>query len=215
MSNDTQLKQAVVDELNWDPSVNAAHIGVTARDGVISLMGHVESYVEKYAAEAAVRRIKDVKGVAEEIEVRLPSSVKRGDEEIAAAALNRLKWNVSVPVDAVKVKVEKGRVTLTGQVAWRYQMEAAAEDVRSLFGVVSLANMITIRARPDVADISGDITRALHRTWLDPKTISVSAHDGKVKLTGSVHSWSDREIAGMTAWAAPGATAVENDIRVN
>lgn len=215
MSNDTQLKQSVLDELNWEPSVNAAHIGVTAKDGVISLLGHVESYVEKYAAEKAVRRVKDVKGVAEELEVRLPFSVKRTDDDIAAAAISRLKWNVSVPTDAVKVKVEKGWVTLSGEVDWHYQSDSAADDIRSLYGVVGVSNLIAIKARPNAANISSDIMHALHRTWFDPKNIKVTASDGKVKLTGSVHSWSDRETAAMTAWAAPGATSVENDIRVN
>jgi osmotically-inducible protein OsmY len=215
MSNDTQLKQSVLDELNWEPSVNAAHIGVTAKDGVVSLLGHVESYTEKYAAETAVRRVKDVKGVAEELEVRLPYSVKRTDDDIAAAAINRLKWNVSVPKDAVKVKVEKGWVTLTGEVDWHYQAETARDDIRYLMGVVGVSNLVTVKARPNASNISNDIMHALHRTWFDPKNIKVTASEGKVKLTGSVNSWSDRETASTTAWAAPGTTSVENDIRVN
>jgi osmotically-inducible protein OsmY len=215
MSNDTQVKQAVLDELNWEPGVNSAHIGVTAKDGVVSLLGHVESYTEKYAAETAVRRVKDVKGVAEELEVRLPLSVKRADDDIAAAAISRLKWNVSVPSDAVKVKVEKGWVTLTGEVDWHFQAESARDDIRFLMGVIGVSNLFTIKARPNAANISNDIMHALHRTWFDPKNVKVTAFDGKVKLTGSVDSWSDRETAGTTAWAAPGATSGENDIRVN
>jgi osmotically-inducible protein OsmY len=215
MSTDTQLKQSVLDELNWEPSVNAAHIGVTAKDGVVSLLGHVESYTEKYAAETAVRRVKDVKGVAEELEVRLPYSVKRTDDDIAAAAISRLKWNVSVPKDAVKVKVEKGWVTLMGEVDWHYQAETARDDIRYLMGVVGVSNMVTVKARPNASNISNDIMHALHRTWFDPKNIKVTASEGKVKLTGSVNSWSDRETASTTAWAAPGTTSVENDIRVN
>jgi len=215
MTTDNQLKQTVLDELNWEPSVNAAHIGVTAKDGVISLLGHVESYTQKYAAETAVRRLKDVKGFAEELEVRLPFSIKRTDDDIAAAAIGRLKWNVSVPADAVKVKVEKGWVTLTGEVEWHYQAESASDDIRFLMGVTGVSNLITVKARPNATDIGNNIMHALHRTWFDPKNIKVTAVDGAVKLTGTVQSWNDRNVAFNTAWAAPGATSVENDIRVN
>jgi osmotically-inducible protein OsmY len=130
MLNDSQLQQAVLAELKWEPSIAAAHIGVTAKAGVVALTGHVESFMEKHAAETAAGRVKGVKAVAEEIEVRLPFDTKRGDEEIAAAAIERFSWDVSVPPDAVKVKVEKGWITLTGVVDWHYQKEAAEQDVR-------------------------------------------------------------------------------------
>lgn len=133
MTDDTQLQQIVLDQLKWEPSVNAANIGVTARNGVVTLTGHVQSYLEKSSAEKAVRRVKDVKAVAEELEVRLPFSVKHGDEEIASSAVNRLKWDSSVPKDTVKVKVEKGWVTLTGEVDWHFEQEAAARNVRELW----------------------------------------------------------------------------------
>jgi osmotically-inducible protein OsmY len=214
MSDDKQLKQAVLDELKWEPSVNAAHIGVTAKDGVVSLMGHVESYSEKYAAEKATRRVKDVKAVAEELEVRLPYAIKHGDEDIASAAVTRLKWDSSVPIDAVKAKVEKGWVTLTGEVDWRYQHDAAADDVRGLWGVVGVSNDITIKPRPDTSKIKDNIMTALDRSWFDPATINVTARDGRVKLTGKVNSWYERNEASSTAWAAAGTTSVENDITV-
>lgn len=215
MSNDAQLKQSVLDALKWEPSVNAAHIGITAKDGVISLMGQVDSYADKYAAETAVSRVKGVKGVAEELEVKLPFSVKRTDEEIAAAVISRLDWNVTIPANAVKVKVEKGLVTLTGEVDWHFQAESARDDIRYLMGVVGVVNLISVKARPNTENISDDIMDALHRSWFDPKNVKVSAAGGKVKLTGAVQSWSDRETAGLTAWAAAGVTSVENDIRVN
>ncbi len=216
MSHDNELKSAVLAELKWEPSVDAAHIGVTAKDGVVTLMGHVGSYVEKYAAEMATGRVKGVKAVAEEIEVRLPFSVKHDDEAIATAAVNRLTWNSSVPRDAVKVKVEKGWVTLTGTVEWSYQKNAAAQDLRWLAGVVGVSNNITIKPRVNTANITDDITHALHRSWFfDPQTVFVTADGGKVKLTGTVDTWYDRQTAGATAWAAPGTTAVENDIRVS
>jgi osmotically-inducible protein OsmY len=182
---------------------------------VVALSGHVENYMEKFAAEAAAGRVKGVKAVAEELEVRLPSSFRRGDDDIASAALKRLEWNSAVPNDAVKVKVENGWVTLTGQVEWHYQQEAAADDIKWLSGVVGVSNNVSIKPRVNAANISDDISRALHRSWFfDPKTVNVSAHGGKVTLTGTVNSWSDRQLAASTAWAAPGATAVENDIAV-
>ena len=214
MSNDTQLKQAVLDELAWEPSVNAAHIGVTAKDGVISLMGHVESFAERYAAESEAGRVKGVKAIAEEIEVKLPSLSKRGDDEIAAAAVNRLAWDSSIPKDAVKMKVQDGWLTLSGQVDWHYQKEAAEAELHRLMGVTGVSNQITVKTRPNVGDISEKIRHALHRSWFDDDNIKVSAKGGMVELTGTVHTWADRQTAGLAAWAAPGATAVQNNIAV-
>ena len=215
MSDDKNLQQAVLDQLNWEPSVNAADIGVTAKSGVVTLMGHVESYPEKAAAERAARRVKCVKAVAEELEVRLPFSFKRGDEEIAAAAISRLKGNWSVPTDAIKVKVEMGWVTLTGEVEWHYQQEAAADDIRNLRGVTGISNEVSIKPRANARDIKDSIMMALHRSWFDPKTITVEVDCGKVNLTGTVHNWNEREVAASTAWAAPGATTVSNHITIN
>lgn len=215
MFNDNELQRAVQEELSWEPSVTAAHIGVTAKAGVVTLSGHVGNFANKYAAERAPRRVKGVMAVAEEIEVHLPTDAKRSDDEIAAAAIERLAWDVSIPRDAVKVKVEKGRLTLTGEVRSFYQKEAAQQDVRRLFGVTSVSNLIAIKARPDAIAISDDITQALHRKWFDPKMVKVSAQGGKVRLTGTVHSPYERRLAVDTAWAAPGATSVENDISIN
>lgn len=215
MSTDKELQQAVLNELSWEPSVNAAHIGVTAKDGVVTLMGHVENYFEKYNAERAARRVNDVKAVAEEIEIRLPFNVKHGDEEIASAAVNRLTWDATIPSGAVKAKVEKGWVTLTGEVDWHFQQEAAMSDVRGLWGVVGVSDQITIKPRPNTSAIKADIMVALDRSWFDPATINVTADGGKVKLTGRVNSWYERDEAGDTAWSAPGTTSVENNISVN
>jgi len=215
MSDDKNLKQAVLDELNWEPSVNAAHIGVTAKDGVVTLMGHVENFSEKSAAEKAARRVNSVKAVAEEIEVRLPFSAKHGDEEIASAAIERLRWDSSVPSGAVKVKVEKGWVTLTGEVDWHYQKEAAINDIRGLWGVIGVSNDIAIKPRPNASSIRESIMVALDRSWLHPLTINVTAQGGIVKLTGKVNSWYERDEAGSIAWTAPGAILVENNIAVS
>ncbi|WP_019954949.1 BON domain-containing protein [Yoonia vestfoldensis] len=215
MSNDQQLKKSVLDELKWEPSVDAAHIGVTTKDGVVTLMGSVESYAEKHGAETAALRVKDVKAVAEEIEVKLPFSVKHGDAEIAEAAVNRLAWDTSEPKDAVKVTVANGWVTLTGQVHWHYQHDAAASAVRTLWGVTGVSNQITIKPRASAGDIKSDIMVALNRSWFTPEHIDVTARDGKVTLTGTVEYWGERALAGTTAWAAPGVASVTNDIRVH
>lgn len=215
MSDDKHLKQAVLDELKWEPSVNSAHIGVTTKNGIVTLTGSVETYAEKHGAESAALRVKDVKAVAEEIEVKLPFSTKHGDSEIAEAAANRLAWSVSVPKDAVKVAVSKGWVTLTGNVHWHYQHDAAADAVRTLWGVIGVSNQIVIKPQADAINIRSDIMSALSRSWFSPENIDVSTNDRKVTLTGNVEYWGERALAGATAWAAPGVTSVTNDIRVD
>jgi osmotically-inducible protein OsmY len=212
MSNDTALKESVLAELLWEPSVKAAHIGVTARDGVIALTGHVQTYAEKHAAEAAVRRVKGVKAIAEEIEVKLSFEAKRSDEDIAGAIVSRMAWDSTLPKDAIKATVHDGWVTLTGEVNWHFEHDAAAQDVRRLWGVVGVTNDVTVKSRVDTLNVRDDINRALHRSWFDPSNVKVTADGGKVKLSGTVHSWSERRMAGTTAWAAPGATVVENDL---
>ncbi len=212
MSSDTALKESVLIELRWEPSVNAAHIGVTAHDGVITLMGHVQTYAEKHAAEAAARRVRGVKSIAEEIEVKLSFDVERSDEDIAAAIITRLSWDSTIPKDAVKSSVEGGWVTLVGDVDWYFESEAAEQEVRRLWGVVGVTNHIKVKSRVNTDNLDQDITKALHRSWLDPSNVTVTVDGGKVKLTGSVPSWSERMLAGKTAWAAPGATAVENSL---
>jgi osmotically-inducible protein OsmY len=215
MSQDKELQQSVLAELGWEPSVTAGHIGVTANAGVITLSGHVDSYAKKRAAETAAYRVKGVKAVAEEIEVRLPFDAKRSDEEIAAAAIERLSWNVSVPKDRMKIKVEKGRVTLSGEVDWWYQKEAAEHDIRPLHGVISVSNQATIKPRVNVANLSDDIAHAMKRSWFfDADKVHVRADAGKVVLSGTADSDHERKLAAETAWSAPGVTAVENDIVV-
>jgi osmotically-inducible protein OsmY len=215
MSRDKDLKQAVLAELDWEPSIVAAHIGVAAEDGVVTLSGHVDNYPAKSAAEAAAGRVKGVKAIAEEIEVRLPDNVKRSDEEIAAAAIERLAWNGSLPRGVVKVTVEKGWVTLAGQLEWHFQREQAASEVRTLSGVIGVSDEMIIKPKLNAANISEDISRAVHRSWYDRKTIQVTAEGGRIELSGSVNSRRDRAEAEMAAWAAPGATSVENNITIN
>ena len=216
MFNDLQLQQNVMAELKWEPSVASAHIGVTAKNGVVTLSGHVENYMSKYAAERAARRVQGVNGVAEEIEVHLPSDNRKSDDEIAGAVLDRLAWNVMIPRNAIKVKVEKGFVTLTGEVEWHYQQEAAKLDVQHLHGVIGVANHVTLKQSSAAADISANIKTALKRSWYTrPDSISVTDTFGKVKLSGVVHSPHARFVAAETAWNAPGTMSVENDLVIN
>ena len=214
MSRDRQLQEAVLAEFRWEPGVTAAHIGVTANDGVVTLTGHVPSYREKHAAALAATRVKGVHGVAQEIVVRLPAQTSRSDEEIARAAVDRLEWEVSVPRDAIKLSVEEGWVTLTGEVAWHFQRDAAERMIEGLHGIVGITNLTTVRPRPDLVDIGHSIDAALHRAWFDPKTIHVSVSHGQVKLTGSVATPGDRWLAGSIAWASPGTTEVVNELVV-
>jgi osmotically-inducible protein OsmY len=220
MSHDSQLQHAVLTELKWEPSVKAAHIGVTADHGVVTLTGHVDSFLQKHAAETAARRVRGTLAIAEDITVRLPIDTERGDDAIAAAAVDRLAWDASVPRDAISICVEQGWVTLTGQLDWHYQQEAAESAVRALRGVVGLSNQTTLKPRVRRADDTGfirdDIMHALHRSWFfDPSTVIVDEVDGRVRLSGTVRSPHERQIAAATAWASVGTVSVENDIVIN
>ncbi|GBD47812.1 transport-associated protein [Methylopila sp. Yamaguchi] len=202
------------EELEFEPSVNAAHIGVAVRDGVVTLTGHVASYAEKIAAEKATQRVRGVKAIAEEIEVRYPYDGKRSDEEIAKRAVNVLDWNTQVPT-SVKVKVERGWVTLSGVADWQYQREAAEFSVRKLDGVVGVTNTIALKDRPKAADVQKKIEDALKRNAaLDAAAIHVTVANDKVSLTGRVHSWQERRIAEQAAWSAPGVKSVDDAISV-
>jgi osmotically-inducible protein OsmY len=215
MSQDRHIQQAVSDELGWEPSVDAAHIGVTVHGGVVTLSGHVPSFAEKRAAESAARRVKGVRAVADKIEVRPAHGGKPDDEEVASLVLQRLESNVSIPMRGITATVDNGWVSLTGEVDWHYQREAAERDARAVPGVTAVGNAITIRNKVRPIDISGGIMHALHRSSIfDPRTISVTADGSKVHLTGVAHSLHDKQIAAATAWKAPGVTDVKNDIVV-
>jgi len=215
MSNDSVLQDEVLAALRYEPGVGAAHIGVAAGNGVVTLSGHVSHFAEKLAAETAAARVRGVKAVAEEIEVRLPFDATKPDDEIAAAALNRIAWDVALPADAVKIKVERGWVTLTGTVDSHFQKEIVQDDVRRLRGVVGVSNHIIVKPRANKDGISDAITHALHRSWFfDAAPIRVSVDGGVVRLTGTVRSPHERQLAAAAAWNAPGVTEVENDIEI-
>jgi osmotically-inducible protein OsmY len=213
---DQTMKQTVLDELSWEPSINAAHIGVTAHDGVVTMTGHVASYAEKHAAECAVERVSGVKAVAEELEVRYSSTTGNGDEEIGKRAAQALSWDVFLPLDKVKIKVTKGFVTLTGQLDWQYQKESAESVVRRLSGVTGVMNEIKILPSVKASDLQGKIKAALVRNaQIDADDIAISTDGGKVTIIGQVDSYYERSVAERTAWSAPGVTHVEDLLTVN
>jgi len=216
MKTDTELQKDVMDELKWEPTLKAAEIGVAVKDGVVTLSGYVDSYVKKLVAERAAARVFGVRAVAEAIQVRLPGSLERSDEDIAGMVANVLEWNVLVPYDRVKVHVQDGLVTLSGEVDWGYQKFAAEEAVHHLMGVVWLNNQITVKPTIKPQDLKDRIKSAFQRNaLLDSRRITIETRGGKVILSGSVRSWGERAEAQWAAWAAPGVFEVENDIEIS
>jgi osmotically-inducible protein OsmY len=214
--SELQLRQLVVDELEFEPSVNAAHIGVAAEKGVVTLSGHVNSYVEKLAALTAVRRVRGVYAIADEIEIHYPSDRKTSDDQIARRAVDMLAWDTVVPVGATQVTVPDGWVTLTGSVNWQYQKKAAEDDVRKLSGVHGVINNITIKPHVKADDIKRKIEDALKRhAEVEAKEIRVTIrNDDQVLLEGKVANWDERYAVQNAAWSAPGVKAVEDRLSV-
>ena len=216
MKTDTELQRDVMDELKWEPTIKAAEIGVGVKDGVVTLSGYVDSYYKKLAAERAAARVLGVRAVAEAIQIRLPGSLKRSDEDIARAAANALEWNVALPRDRVKVQVQDGAVALSGEVDWGYQKFVAEVAVRYLMGVVSVSNRITIKPTVEPQDVKGQVENAFRRNaLLDARRITIETHGGWVILRGSVRNWAERAEAQWAAFAAPGVSEVENNIIIS
>lgn len=215
MKTDSELKKDVMDELAWEPRVKEAEIGVEVRNGVVTLAGHPGSYAEKLAAERAALRVAGVKAVTVEMDVRLPSPFQRTDTDIASAANTALSWNTVVPRDAVKIMVENGVLTLSGEVAGDFQRRAAERAVNMLMGVKEVRNTISIKPVANPQNIKAKITAALHRqAQVDAQQISVTVDGGLVTLNGKITSWAERQAALRAALAAPGVNQVTDQLEM-
>lgn len=211
---DAALKQNIIDQLDFEPGVDAAHIGVAVERGIVTLTGHVTTYGQKMMVEDAVRRIKGVRGMAEEIEVRFFGEPVNSDESIAQRALNMINWNTFVPDNLVQVKVQKGWVTLTGKLEWQFQRTEAEDVVRRLAGVKGVTNNIELAPPVSVTDVKKRIEDALKRTAaVEAAAIHVNVlGNGKIGLEGKVHDWAERNAAERAAWSAPGVRMVEDHL---
>ncbi|MBV8763681.1 MAG: BON domain-containing protein [Hyphomicrobiales bacterium] len=209
--SDGYLRQLVLDELDFEPSVDAVNIGVAVEKGVVTLSGHVASYAEKTAAEQAAQRVKGVRGIAEEIEVRYAHDKKTADDQIVQRALSIISWDARIPSGSVHVVVQQGWVTLSGAVEWFYQKRAAEAAVRKLSGVVGVSNKIEVTPRVQASDVKTKIVAALERNAdIEANAIKVAVEGGGVKLEGRVKAWYERNLAERAAWSVPGVRDVDD-----
>lgn len=212
---DAQIQSDVLAELKWDPRVQPNEIGVIVKNGVVTLTGWVDSYTKRWAAEDAAHRVRGVKAVANDIEVRLSNEDKRTDADIAAAAVRALEWDAFISVDTLDVTVSNGWVTLKGEVEWNFQKQDAERVVRRLVGVTGVTNLITVKPRVAASELKQKIEQALLRTVQeDAKRIEVEVDGDAVILKGTVRSWAERQEAEREAWAAPGVASVDNRITI-
>jgi len=216
LHSDNDIQKDIVAELKWDPSLRNDDIAVGIRDGVVTLAGFVDSYADKWQAERVASKVKGVKAVANDIDVKLPSTSERTDPDIARAAIDALKWNISVPTDRVKVKVEKGWLTLDGDVDFYFQKEAAERSVRYLRGVKGVSNLIMVKARATPSDVKQKIRQALERgAEFDADRITVEIDGSTVTLKGTVRSYAEMRDAERAARNPPGITEVKNKLVVD
>jgi osmotically-inducible protein OsmY len=214
---DEQIQRDVLDEFAWDARVQPNEIGVTVKDGVVALTGWVDNYGKKWTAERTAHRVNGVRAVANDIEVRLPSSAERTDADVAGAATRALEWDAFVPIERLDVTVARGWVTIKGEVEWEYQRRSAERAVRRLSGVRGVTNLVTVKPRiqPTAQDLRQQIEDALVRNAeTDAEQVNVDVESDKIILRGSVHSWVEKQEAERVAWSAPGVTSVDNRIAV-
>ena len=208
--DDTTVRQRVIDELNYAPMIDAAQIGVTVENGIVTLSGHVRNYAEKSIAERVALRVRGVRAVVEQVEVRYPENPRVGDEALADRCAQVLEWDVQVPEHSVEIKVERGCVTLQGCVPYYHQKAAVDKALRRLAGVTDIVNLIAVKPPVQPTEVKDRILAALRRSVRDPDTIRVHVDGDKVTLDGCVNVWSERELAERAAWSAPGVRAVED-----
>lgn len=219
MRTDEQLQTDVLAELKWDPRIQSNEIGVTAKDGAVTLTGTVETYSEKLAAERAAKRVKGVRAIAENIEVRLPTQMRTTDEGIAERTAHILKWNSTLRDTDIQAEVNNGYVTLTGEVDWSYQKQVAASRIEELQGVAGIFNQVTVRQKADpvgARDVEKQITSALHRhANVEASKVRVSVADGKVTLDGVIDAYHERELIEDAVWATAGVKQVVDNLTVS
>lgn len=216
MKTDSEIQRDVVDELNWEPLLNAHEIGVAVKNGIVTLSGAVETYTKKITAEEAAKRVMGVKAVVQDIDVRIAALGKKTDMDIAEAAVSALRWNTNVPDKKIKVTVEDGWVTLEGEVEWEYQSTAAKNAVNNLTSVRGVTNNIKIVSLIKATDIKNKISAAFLRSaTIDAGRISISTEGNKVLLKGKVRSYAEKKDAENAAWLAPGVNKVENKLEID
>ena len=215
MRTDMELQKDVVAELKWEPRLEEVEIGVAVKDGVVTLTGFVPDYAQRRIAAKAAERVKGVRAVAQELAVKVPNAFRRSDTELAHQVVNALAWDIEVPDQKIKAKVEDGWVTLEGEVDWQYQRNAVERSVRYLTGIKGVTNLVTLKPHASTYDVAQHIKAALHRSAeADAKKIQVTADGGKVTLIGTVRSWPERAEVERAAWSASGVTAVDDRLAI-
>lgn len=215
MKTDANILANVENELRWDPSVDEKGIVIKVDNGVVSLQGSVPHFSDRWTAEEVTKKVAGVRAIANDIEVKIPKPGERSDSDIAAAAVNSLKWHFALESSDIQPVVKQGWITLSGHVSYGYQRTVAESAVRYLLGVKGVFNNIEVRAEAKATDVKQKIQHAFERqASLDAKDIKVDVDDSAVVLQGTVHSWREKEDAAIAAWAAPGVTKVENKLQV-
>jgi len=213
MKTDTDIQKDVMDELKWDPIMQSAEIGAIVQDGIVTLVGYVDNYSQRLAAENAVKRVKDVRAVAIDLAISLPDEQRRSDTDLAAAALNALKWSSFVPEDKIRLKVDGGWITMEGEVEWQFQKESAYSAVSDLIGVHGVINRINVRPNITPVIVKDVIKKALERSAdIEADSINILTDGGRIVLKGKVRSWAERKEVERAVWATPGVIEVKDEL---